>query len=388
MTGRGRRSAVALWVVLAAAAALLACAGGASAAGPPPPVSIVIDDGLTATRTAATALPPASCRRRASRWRRTTRHCMRLALTLAALGGRGGRRPIRRSCSGSSCRTESRSRAPDAVALLLGIRLQDGETVAGTDAVSLLLGIRLADGETVTASDLVSLLLGIRQTVTEPVSVGDDVSAKAIVAPTTTTVTTSGSPALAGASVTFTASVASAGSPVHAGSVVFSVDGTLVGQPVPVDGNGVAQLTTSTLALGSHTVKAGYGGTTAFQRERRLRGRGRLGLHAVPDAGDSDRAARRYRDVHGRRRPRAGLGDDRAAGSLALVRHRQRRVAARGAGLDRADGVDRRGNAARRPARSPFRRIRARGPHPRTCTSTSHRWRTQAGRTRRTKARR
>ena len=262
MTGRGRRGAAALCVVLAAAAVLFACAGPAGAATvPPQPISITIDDGISASD-GPTALPPAVVGTGES-VATSDAALLRLAITLARSEGVA----VVDDPSillGILLKDGEPITSADAVALLLGIHLQDGEAVAGTDAVSLLLGIRLADGETVTGSDLVSLLLGIRQTVSETVSVGDEVSAKAIVTPTTTTLTTSGSPALAGTSVTFTASVASAGSPVHAGSVVFSVDGTPVGQPVAVDGNGVAQLTTSALALGSHTVQAAYGGTAAY----------------------------------------------------------------------------------------------------------------------------
>jgi hypothetical protein len=249
-------------VVLAAAAALLACARPAGAATvPPQPISITIDDGFSASD-GSNALPSVVFGTGES-VATSDAALLRLAITLARSEGVA----VVDDPSillGILLKDGEPITSADAVALLLGIRLQDGETVAGTDAVSLLLGIRLADGETVTGSDLVSLLLGIRQTVNETVSVGDEVSAKAIVVPTTTTLTTSGSPALAGTSVTFTASIASAGNPVRAGSVVFSVDGAPVGQPVPVDGNGVAQLTTSALALGSHTVRAAYGGTAAY----------------------------------------------------------------------------------------------------------------------------
>ena len=129
MAGRGRRGAVALWVVLAAAAALLACAGGASAAGPPPPVSIVIDDGLTASDS-GNALPPALVGAGES-VAENDAALLRLALTLARSEGVAvaddpsfllgillqnesrSRAPTpSRSCSGSGSRTARRSREP------------------------------------------------------------------------------------------------------------------------------------------------------------------------------------------------------------------------------------------------------------------------------------
>ena len=262
MTGRGHRGAAALCVVLAAMTALLACAAAAPAASPPPPISITIDDGLTASDS-GTALPPVVF---ATSEQVTTDDAalLRLALALA----RAEDIVVADSPSfllGILLQRGEPISATDAVALLLGVRLEDGETVTGADAVALLLGIRLANGETVSGSDLVSLLLGIRQATSEPVGVGDDVTATPAAAQTTTTtVATSASPVLAGSTVTFTATVASGGGPVHAGSVAFSVDGTAMGEPVAVNASGVAQLTTSSLALGPHTVQASYAGTPAF----------------------------------------------------------------------------------------------------------------------------
>jgi len=261
VTGRGRRSAAALCVVLAAATALLACAASAPAASPPPPISITIDDGVSASDSGA-ALPPVVFGT-GEQVGADDSALIRLALALAHAEGVA----VIDSPSvllGILLQNGEPISSTDAVRLLLGIRLEDGEAVSGADAVSLLLGLRLADGETVTTSDVASLLLAIRQATGESVSVGDDVSATPVVSATTTTVTTSASPALAGSAVTFTATVASGGHAVQAGSVAFSVDGTPVGQPVPVDGVGVAQLTTSSLGLGSHTVQASYGGTAAL----------------------------------------------------------------------------------------------------------------------------
>jgi hypothetical protein len=81
-------------------------------------------------------------------------------------------------------------------------------------------------------------------------------------APTTTTLTASASPSSAGQSVTFTATVNSAAA-APAGTVTF-MDGATVLGAVPVNGVRQAVLTTSTLALGEHTITAIYGGSTTF----------------------------------------------------------------------------------------------------------------------------
>jgi hypothetical protein len=74
---------------------------------------------------------------------------------------------------------------------------------------------------------------------------------------TTTGVTTSGSPALPGASVTFTATV-SAGGPVPTGTVQFKTNGVALGSAVTVNGSGVATISSTTLTHGSLAVTALY----------------------------------------------------------------------------------------------------------------------------------
>ncbi len=80
---------------------------------------------------------------------------------------------------------------------------------------------------------------------------------------TQTTVTSNHNPSTFGQSVTFTAIVVAQGVPVTpSGTVTFTIDGT-PGSPVPLaDVGGVfeALFTTTTLAAGSHTVSAAYGG--------------------------------------------------------------------------------------------------------------------------------
>ncbi len=80
---------------------------------------------------------------------------------------------------------------------------------------------------------------------------------------TTTTLTSSASPVIAGASVTFTAAVSAAsGSTVPTGSVVFTVDGST--EATVTLASGTASYSTASLAAGSHTVSASYEGCTAL----------------------------------------------------------------------------------------------------------------------------
>ena len=75
---------------------------------------------------------------------------------------------------------------------------------------------------------------------------------------TTTSLQSSEDPSKLGDSVTFTAAVSPAsGTIMPAGTVQFSIDSTAFGNPVILN-NGSATLTTSALAVGSHTVTAAY----------------------------------------------------------------------------------------------------------------------------------
>ena len=76
-------------------------------------------------------------------------------------------------------------------------------------------------------------------------------------AATSTTLSTSGSPSTFGGAVTFTATVVPAPS---SGTVQFYDNGLALGSPVPLSG-GQAQLTTSTLATGNHSITATYAGS-------------------------------------------------------------------------------------------------------------------------------
>jgi hypothetical protein len=79
---------------------------------------------------------------------------------------------------------------------------------------------------------------------------------------TTTSVVSSGSPSIIGDSVTFTATVtAVAGTP--GGTLQFKDGGAALGSPLPLV-NGKASLTTSSLALGVHTITAEYSGDSTY----------------------------------------------------------------------------------------------------------------------------
>lgn len=98
-----------------------------------------------------------------------------------------------------------------------------------------------------------------------------------------TTVTVSDDPdsTPAGAAVTFTAAVAPAvpgNRRVPAGSVQFVLDGVEVGAPVPLNANGWAARTTSSLSVGTHRVAARY---LPARRGGFLASRSREELHTV-----------------------------------------------------------------------------------------------------------
>lgn len=81
---------------------------------------------------------------------------------------------------------------------------------------------------------------------------------------TTTALTSSENPAIYGDTVTFTATVGSAAAAAPSGNVTFKDGKTVVGA-VPLV-NGQAQVSTSLLATGSHTLTATYGGSANFSK--------------------------------------------------------------------------------------------------------------------------
>jgi hypothetical protein len=79
---------------------------------------------------------------------------------------------------------------------------------------------------------------------------------------TTTAVTSSANPSVFGQSVTFTATVTASNGSTPTGTVNFFVDGSLVSSPML--SGGVATYTTTTLAVGTHSVSATYVGNSSF----------------------------------------------------------------------------------------------------------------------------
>ena len=90
------------------------------------------------------------------------------------------------------------------------------------------------------------------------------ITTEAAAVATTTTVTSSDTTSTTGDPVTFTASVRAGGSAVTVGTVQFSRDGTNLGAPVPLNGSGNATLTTSSLAEGTHLIRASFSGATGY----------------------------------------------------------------------------------------------------------------------------
>jgi hypothetical protein len=81
---------------------------------------------------------------------------------------------------------------------------------------------------------------------------------------TGTTVTSSVNPSDTGQPVTFTATVTASGGGTPTGSVTFLDLGTPLGT-VPLDSNGQATLTTSSLSAGTHSITAVYLGAPGFE---------------------------------------------------------------------------------------------------------------------------
>lgn len=76
------------------------------------------------------------------------------------------------------------------------------------------------------------------------------------------TLTSSAPSAGAGSAVTFTATVTSSGA-VPSGTVVFSSDSVVLGSST-LDANGTATLATTSLPVGTHTIRASYAGNASF----------------------------------------------------------------------------------------------------------------------------
>jgi hypothetical protein len=85
-------------------------------------------------------------------------------------------------------------------------------------------------------------------------------------ADTTTTLSASVNPSPFGQSVTFAAIVTSAtpGAGIPVGTMTFLDGATVLAGPVPVDGNGLATFSTSTLNAGTHVITVEYSGGDSF----------------------------------------------------------------------------------------------------------------------------
>ncbi|MEP7213310.1 MAG: Ig-like domain repeat protein [Acidobacteriota bacterium] len=81
-------------------------------------------------------------------------------------------------------------------------------------------------------------------------------------AATTTSVTSSADPSVFGQSVTFTATVSTAGLGTPSGNVQFFDGATPIGSPVALNASGVATLATTALSVGNHTITAQYSGSS------------------------------------------------------------------------------------------------------------------------------
>jgi len=77
--------------------------------------------------------------------------------------------------------------------------------------------------------------------------------------PTTTTLTSNHNPQIQGGSVTFTATVSTTGANAPTGNVNFNDGETIIGSGT-LNGSQVATFTTTTLAVGTHSITAVYGG--------------------------------------------------------------------------------------------------------------------------------
>ena len=137
------------------------------------------------------------------------------------------------------------------------VTFQDGSTILGsptlTDGVATFITSTLAIGShSITASyggdpnDQVSTSNALTQVVNQD--------------STTTTLTVDNNPTVYGQAVTLTATVAvvSPGAGAPTGTVTFQEGSTILGSPTLTDG--VATFITSTLAIGSHSITASYGG--------------------------------------------------------------------------------------------------------------------------------
>ena len=143
------------------------------------------------------------------------------------------------------------------------VTFNDGTTALGTGTLSTVGGFQVATFSTSTLAVGAHSITAVYGGDANNASSTSAVLTQTITAVTTTTTLTSSlNPAHAGVAVTFTATVATTGSHAPTGTVTFN-DGTTVlgtGTLSTVGGFQVATFSTSTLAVGAHSITAVYGG--------------------------------------------------------------------------------------------------------------------------------
>ena len=142
------------------------------------------------------------------------------------------------------------------------VTFKDGGTVLGTTALSggqAMLAVSTLNGGTHTINAVYS---GNSQYASSSGSVSQIVVATA----TTTTLTSSENPSTFSDTVTFTATVSSAAAAAPTGKVTIKDGKTVLGTAQLI--NGQAQISTSLLATGGHTLTATYAGTASFSSSK------------------------------------------------------------------------------------------------------------------------
>ena len=95
----------------------------------------------------------------------------------------------------------------------------------------------------------------------------DSASPQVVQSATTTTVSTSPNPSVFGQTIAVVALVTDGGSGagIPNGTVTFTEGATTLASGVPVDGTGHASFTVSSLAVGSHTIRATFSGNVGWR---------------------------------------------------------------------------------------------------------------------------
>ncbi len=135
------------------------------------------------------------------------------------------------------------------------VTFKDGATTIGTGTLN---GSGVATFATVSLTPGAHSITAVYGGATLDITSTSAVLTQTVIQTTTTTLTSSANPATFGSPVTFTATV-TAGSGTPTGTVTFK-DGTTTIGTGTLNGSGVATFTTSSLAVGAHSITAVYGG--------------------------------------------------------------------------------------------------------------------------------